>query len=162
MRAMSKGFSLNACEPCMLKAANVSQLKGNGDIIWDSMRDTPKNAYFDLEELSLSPEKEVLLQQRAREGKTAVLTLSKERYRFINNRFFDIENVFCLGVILYEVINVKYEQHRTELLLVHEYSNHIYYYDFDLELLGGYVSWGFGAVFDEYFGGLNAYVITCM
>lgn len=60
--------------------SGVSQIRGNGDKIWECHRESPKNFFLDLKRCSLDPQKHDLVQERAKLAKYEVLKGAKLRF----------------------------------------------------------------------------------
>ena len=73
----------------MITTSGVTRLRGNGDKIWNSHRDSPKNFFLDLKRCALNPEKYELVQERAKVAKYDVLKGAKVRfYLVLSTSFF--------------------------------------------------------------------------
>eukprot|EP00602_Paraphysomonas_sp_CaronLab_P005736 CAMPEP_0185032330 /NCGR_PEP_ID=MMETSP1103-20130426/20305_1 /TAXON_ID=36769 /ORGANISM="Paraphysomonas bandaiensis, Strain Caron Lab Isolate" /LENGTH=561 /DNA_ID=CAMNT_0027568181 /DNA_START=326 /DNA_END=2011 /DNA_ORIENTATION=+ len=84
------------CDECMIRTAGVTQLRGNGDRIWECNIDAPKNFYSNLKNRALDPDKDRLIQRRAEIAKMEVLREAKKRrdisrYLFVKDKAKEYE-----------------------------------------------------------------------
>lgn len=63
-----------------MTTSEVTQLRGNGDKIWQCNRDSPKNFFLDLKRCALDPQKHDLALERAKVAKYEVLKGAKTRF----------------------------------------------------------------------------------
>lgn len=120
LKKFSALFALNLCATCIVETTpDINKIQGNGDIIWEYHRDTPKMMYYNLvSQINDSRDKAIV--ERARKARYGLLVLEKKRR--------DLERWSKLRTTAKKDYNIRE---------------------------GRYLSWGFGKIFDEYFGNVH-------
>lgn len=103
---------MNYCEPCIIATTpGVKRIRGNGDLIYEAHRETPKIYYTDLHATAMNPMRDQYLLERAKECRKWTLILAKYRR---NAERFDLVKAMALdyGILEGKHISWGYDMQR--------------------------------------------------